>query len=498
MKIMILVMALWSALAFSQETLDTRFLITQRTLVSPFALPITINSAGEISPFEKQTDTSFLFQSNILLTYSKQTIQYTWPVYADQFNFYPTDKESDRIEVKSKRLEVGVGLSVLMDKSFSIGLFPYKGAIQTLVREKKIPDEKFSFKMPETLSDLSVWNTGDVGTFQTYGGISLHAGAAMGVNLATVSFGIQNQFIVEIVKNNESDVILKISEENLNSRQLNLGPFISSASFARFKGKRFTSEFKLNLENSEHQDLFKEALGGNIKLLQEKLPYNLQSFSWEGLDRQFYYGVPLVAGKLKTIGHYELGGDVQADLDVYGSRNRGLLTAHRNHQRYIYQTDEGMFLVWSSEMKKVNERAVEKYFLSKGRIIGASGFDRTMPDDTKFGSVISQIGIHISSANALAIKHADFEQITIYLRKKCEQENLSCRHERIIGKVMDELKELSKKSWEEMSAGLGLLLMKRPALIYAMAKSMKLKKQVYFKFLSENYQSLVGTAPIEI
>jgi hypothetical protein len=45
---------------------------------------------------------------------------------------------------------------------------------------------------------------------------------------------------------------------------------------------------------------------------------------------------------------------------------------------------------------------------------------------------------------------------------------------------------------------LSLVERKAPALIYSLVKVMKYKKEVYFKFLSESFQSLEGSSPILI
>lgn len=500
MKFIALLMLLGTSLAFAQETLDVRFLLTQRTSGTSFSVPISVNGQGEISLFGDNGTSQLSFQPTLQVGFTRAVIEYSAPVLLNRFNFYPVQKELGWIEVKRQRIEYGMGLSSIIKSATTVGLIPYKGSLQTIIRNKTSQQEKsLPFRMPKRLEDLVRWNEGDHGTFQTYGGIEAYAGFSAGiVDVATVSFGLQNQFMVEIRKLAKNEISIRIGEENLKSRQLKVGPWLTYGAVANFKGKRFSAEFKLDITNPDHHHLFEEALDGNIKLLQETLPHKAQKLSWIGHDRSFYFGIPSVAGKTISRGHYDLNEDgVETELDFKGSKNKGYLTPLRNHQNFVYQTEEGMVVVWTSEMNKTDERALEKNFLSKGRIIGIKNFDRDLPNNTKFGSVVSQIGIHVSRKEVDALKTADFELVTTYLKERCEKEKLSCRKEKNITKIVQKLKNLLTKPWKEMRGDMGLLMIKEPALIHAVVKAMKYKKEVYFKFLSERYQSMEGSSPIE-
>src|SRR5690606_12668276 len=120
------------------------------------------------------------------------------------------------------------GLNALIQSSTVVGLVPYKGSMQTLIRYKHSQeDPSLPFKMPSRLSEVDEWNKNDHGTFQTYGGITAYAGFSAGVvSLANVNIGLQNQFIVDIKKISEDEVSLKISEESLKLRQIVVGPHI--------------------------------------------------------------------------------------------------------------------------------------------------------------------------------------------------------------------------------------------------------------------------------
>ncbi len=493
-------MLLATNLCFAQETLDVRFLLTQRTSGTSFSVPISVNTQGEISLFGHSGTGDFSFRPVLQAGFSRAVIEYSAPVLLNRFNFYPVQKELGWIEVKRQRIEYGVGLSTIIKSATTVGLIPYRGSMQTIIRNKTSQQEKsLPFRMPKKLEDLSLWNESDQGAFQTYGGIEAYAGFSAGfVDIATVSIGLQNQFMVEIKKLRGQEISISISEEDIKSRHLKVGPWVSYGAVANFSGKRFSAEFKLDINNPDHHNLFKEALDGNIKLLQESLPHKSQKLTWIGNDRNFYLGIPSVAGKNISSGHYEMNEDgIESELDFRGSKNKGYLTPLRNHQNFAYQTEEGMVVVWTSEMNKTNEKAIKKNFLSKGRIIGIKGFDRDLPNDTKFGSVVTQIGIHVSRKEVDALKTADFNLISTYFKERCETEKLSCRKDNKFLKITRNFKEMVSRPWKEMRGEMGLLMIKEPALIHAVVKAMKYKKEVYFKFLSEKYQSMEGSSPIE-
>lgn len=475
------------------------FLHTQRSEGNPFSIPLSVNTDGELSFFGGEGN--LLFRPSLQLGFKKTDIEYSHPVILNRFNFYPIQKEMGWIQVKRRRLEIGAGLNALIKSSTIVGLVPYKGSMQTVIRYKgSQEDESLPFRMPDTLSEVEEWNENDTGTFQTYGGISAFAGFSIGiVSLANVNFGLQNQFIVEIKKVSNDEVTLKISEENLKRRQLVIGPNVGQVTIANFNGRRFSAEFRLNPSNNEHHDLYEKALKGELSEVQDRLPHTLQKVTWEGHDRQLYYGIPAVIGKIKTAGHYDLNEDgIETELDFTGSRSRGFLRPHRLYQDFVYQTDEGMVVIWSSEMNKTSEKAFQDRFLSKGRIIGIKGFDRDLPDRVRFGSVVTQIGLHISKKEIDAVTDINMEEVTQHLRTRCQEQKLSCRKESKLRKIVTKLKNFLKQPWKEMRGELGKLLLKEPAIIHAVVKTKKYEKEVYFKFLSEKYQSLEGSSPIEL
>lgn len=490
---------LFSTFCLAEEVLDVRFLMTQRSAGNPYALPIRISPDGSMSILSSNGNQDLVFRPTIQTGFSRAVINYSQPVILNRFNFYPQQKDLGWVEVKRLKLEGGVGLSSIMKQMMTVGLIPYKGSIHTIIRHKKSREDKsLPFRMPRIFAELEEWNVNDIGTFQTYGGISVYAGVNYGiVDFALGSIGLQNQFIVEMKKVSKDIIKLTITEEDLKRRQIVIGPTVMDATFAQFKGQRFSSEFTLNLNLREHHELFEEALNGNIKVLQERLDHESQKLSWIGNDRSFYIGIPVIGGKMRDRGHYDLNEDgVETELDFTGSRTKGTFTPLRNLQDFVYQTDEAMVIAWTSEMNRTDKKAFEKRFLSIGRTIGIKGFNREAPD-AKFGSVVSQVAVHMTKREFEAVSDMDMETVKVHLKNKCESEELSCRKESKLRNIITRLNQFRQKPWKEIRGDLGLLLIKEPAIIYAIVRTMKYKKEAYYKFLSERYQSLEGSALIE-
>jgi hypothetical protein len=93
MKFFLLLLIGLSSLAFSQDDLDVRFLGTQRTSGSPFAIPVSVDGQGKISLFGGNGTQSLSFNPNMQLGYNRANIEYSQPVVLNRFNFYPVQKE---------------------------------------------------------------------------------------------------------------------------------------------------------------------------------------------------------------------------------------------------------------------------------------------------------------------------------------------------------------------------------------------------------------------
>jgi hypothetical protein len=485
----------------AQDSLDVRYLSTQRPSGNPFSIPLSVNRDGKVTLDGTKNDQIFSLRPTLLGAFNWANLNYSRPVYSNLFNFYTVQKDLGSIEVKRIRLEGGLGLSTLANSSTVLGLTPYKGCLNTVIRHHKSDKRNSpSIFMPKNLSQIERWNSEDMGVYQTYGGITFYAGISAGmVDISQVSFGIQNQFIIEITKISKEKVLIKISEENLRRRQVILGPFLTQATYGRFKGRRFSFDFELNPKIQKHHKYFQEALKGNILELQNKLPVGQQKVTWIGSDRRLFIGIPLVIGKTFHRGQYELNNDGhESELDFKGSENRGIISPVRNFQDYVYQTKESLVLIWASEMNRTDKKAVENRFLSKGRIIGARGFDREIPPEAKFGSVVSQIGIHFSGPELMSLMEMNKEEFEFNLRIRCEEQRLSCRNQHKLKKLIQAFYRYLHGPLELMKRDIGLLFMKEPALVHAMIKTLNLKKEIYFKFLSESFQSLQGSSPVEL
>ena len=65
-------------------------------------------------------------------------------------------------------------------------------------------------------------------------------------------------------------------------------------------------------------------------------------------------------------------------------------------------------------------------------------------------------------------------------------------------KISKLMKSWLGQNWDDVRDNLGFLLMEEPALINSYVKTIKSKKNIYFKFLNKKFQSLEGLAPIEV
>jgi hypothetical protein len=482
-------------------TLNAPFLMNQRTQTLPTSIPVAMNTKGEVLLFGQNSGDNLRFLPSGTMGLSRFHFDYSHPVSTNNFNFYPVQQELGWVEVKKLKIEAGLGLANILKTGVEVGLIPYKGSNQVFTRFKDSKKEKsYPFKMPKTFDDLRSWKVGDEGTFETYGGIEAYLGLSVSFfELAMVSFGLQNQFILEIKRVSPHIVSLKIGEEDLRRRQLKLGPFAANEILAKFSGKRFFIDFTLDLDEPGHHELFAQALKGNLKLLQERLSQNLQKLNWQGSDKQFFYGIPGVVGRSSSQSHYEMEQDgLETDVSVLSKKLKGSFTPIRNYENFVYETSESFLLIWTAEMEKVSPLVLDYGFYLKGRSMGVRGFDEKLPTLKKMGTMISQIGIHVTRSEAEVARKVDLSLVARYLKMKCYDEQLYCRNDQYRAWVMNEFEKHTLKPWEEMRGDLGQLLLKEPALIYAVVKTLGIEKKVYFKLLSGSFQSLEGSDVIEL
>ncbi len=498
MNKLLLILSLLTHAAWSQELPDVRFLLTQRSFGGPFTLPVTVNQQGALSLYGGNATRAISYLPVLQVGYSKLELGYVRPVRHNQFNFYPRRNELGWVDVKLERIEGGAGPAATTG-ALTLGLSVYRGSLKTTVHHKaskEIPSR--SLNLPAKLRDLEAWSVEDSGSYQTYGGISAFVSVAAGiVDVASAAIGVQNHFIVDLRKFSAHSVRLSISEEDLTRRQVTAGPFIASASFAAFRGNRFSVHFDLDLRNSEHHQFYEEALKGNVKLLQKRLAATSQTVTWVGSDRLFFIGLPGLIMQVADSGSVDLrtnGRDTRVDYN--NTRTRGVLANHRFHQDFVYQTAEGMVLVWASEMKGAIGEDVERRFLGRARILKVRGFNRTLERTAPFGTVVTQLGIQLTKRELDGLDEQNLDEVTEHLRERCETEWLACDAEPQLRRIVDDFRAQLEKPWAQKRVELGKLFLKEPGLLSAVIKTLGLRKQVYFKFLSETYQSLEGTSPV--
>jgi hypothetical protein len=486
--------------AYAQDS-DVSYLETQNTISSAFSIPVTVNEKGE---FKIMNNDGNLLSVGPLgqFSLSRSNVQYILPIRQNSFSFIEQDKDLGWMEIKRNRFEIGLGLQVLLAKNMvSLGFSPFKGSYQVMMREKNSRNEKTgSMSLPQKLSEMNGWRVGDQGSFQTYGGIQAFASVGLSYfNIASAALVLQNQFIIDIRKVGQDNIILSIGEENINRRRISSGATLASIEFSKNKGKLLTTQFVLSLSKPEHQKLYEKALAGKLTDLQKALPSNAQKIEWVGTETVYYFGIPYAFGKSTRIGHYDIDENgMNEDLDIRIKSNHGVLVPQRSHKKMVYQTDKNIILFWTSEMNRTHTPAIERNFLSYGRAIGISGFENEIPDDTNFGSTVTHLGLAFTKDEVELMKDVDVNDLSFFLKQKCEEERLKCSKKKHFGEIINNFKNFVVQPWLEVRHDLGKLLSKEPALIFALVKSLKLEKKVYFKFLSEKFQSIEGTAVVEL
>lgn len=498
---------IFSMLFFCQNLLaqdlsqDLTFIETQNTHALPFNLPVYVDLAGNLSIISRDSNVGTTINPMLhgSLKYDKSI--YIRPVQRRAFSLDQQKEDMGWIEVKKTRWELGAGLNASFASNvISVGLVPYKGARQVMIRHKKNREDKTGLPwLPDQLSDMESWSIGDSGSFQRYGGIQLFVGAGVSViNVATVGITLQNLFSVNVKKLTDERVQLTIAEEDLRKRRIQSGSTVANVRLHWFSGKRLTQHFILNLKDELHERLYRLAIKGKLDELQRKLPQDAQLMQWKGSERLGYIGIPGVAGQHYQRSEYEMDYEEEGHevLDIKGKRSSGWFIPVRNHNKLVYQTDEAITLFWYSEMNKADDKVLNRKFLTPGKIMGARGFDTALPEGTKIGSTLAQMGMSFTREELEAISPAMLEEILVQFRQRCEALALSCAHNKQFRKISRKLKSFMDLTWEQVRDKLGFLMIEEPALIYAYVKSIRSNKKLYFKFMNEKFQSMEGAAEL--
>lgn len=494
---------LFSSFALAQSREDIRFIETSDSVSNPFSIPVDIDTQGKVSIL-RDLEGNFILSPLGQFKYNRSVVNYVVPVTKSSFDlFAPT--ENKWIEVKTKKIEIGLGPMAEIGKLVTIGLLPYKGALQTTLKHKNSKEEKkerfsLAFGLPKELIELQSWSVQDRGVYQTMGGIQAYASAGVGmVNFGSVSFLLQNKFVVSIKKKTSTLVEVKITEENMDKRQLTVGTVVARNYLSKYEGKLFSSKFIFDLSQNEHHELYKMIIKGRVDQVQLKLEASKQKTVWSAFENAYYAGIPSVAGKYHMKGRYDMNLDrISNDLELVSNENKGLFLPLRNHTRIVWSREDVMTLFWSSEMKHSKGSVVEKRFFSLGRILGIRGFENEGDPELSFGSVMTQFALGFTKMELKELTTGNLAQLEADLRSRCEEFRLPCRKNRKIRKIMARVSASLSLPWEESRKELGPLLNKEPALVWAVTKTLHLKKEIFFKFLSENYQSIQGVDVVGI
>jgi hypothetical protein len=474
------------------------FLPSQKTISKPFGLPIQVDLDGKIDYFVG--DRNLVFAPGLQIGWNSNTVQYSLPELASDFVLKAPSANTGWMEYKHRRYEYGLGLIAILQKTFRLGLSPYKGAKFSLKRLKMDKDYETPnrISIPKNLEDILTWAPGDEGIYQTYGGIQVYGGFDFLLfNAGMVTLGWQNQFILSIQRMKES-ILLTITEEKLNRRLLTAGILPMNGTITHLDGKQFKASFILSFAEPSHRQLFRDALEGKLINLEKALSPERKRIEWTGHDISSFWGIPGIIAQTKSRGSYHLEDDQQDYyLEVLQNKKSGLLISPVFNQRFVYHNEESILLMWTTDMKKSAPEKLRKHFFEPARAVGFKGFDREL-DEKNYGTVIGELGVVITKDDISKFSLLDARDVSQSLKARCEELKLSCARESKARSIISKFTGAMKHEWETRKKNLGILLVREPALLHALMKESRLSKEAYFKFLSDRYQSLEGLTLLSI
>lgn len=475
------------------------FLPTQKTVSKPFSLPIKIDLNGGIRFLTGDRD--LVFAPGIQVGFDKSYVQYSIPEMASEFSLMPPRESSGWMEFKRKHYDYGLGLVSVIQRTFRLGLAPYKGARLTMRRLKVNKDWSTTddIRLPKKLADMQSWSVGDEGTYQTYGGIQIYAGLDIGpLNAGSATVGWQNEFVVSVQRTDEG-ISLSVKEEKLDRKSVNVGLDPLNATLTQFNGKQLLAVFTLNFNNPVHHELYEAALRGELSTLEEKLTPEEKHLSWHGHDLSVYWGIPFLIGQTNSKGSYHVTEDKQDYyLEVLENKRSGLLVTGALQQKFVYHNSESILLMWTTDMKKAAPKRLRKHFFSPARAVGFKGFDIDLDDSKNYGTVIGEVGVVLTKDDVAKFSDVDIPSVSENLKARCVELKLDCSRDSKVREIISGLQRAMKEEWNSRKKILGLLLVKQPALLHALLKSTRMQKEAYFKFLSDRYQSLEGLTVLVI
>ncbi len=483
-------------LSFNLYAQGGDFLPTQKTISKPFGLPVRIDLDGNIQFLTGNRD--LVFAPGVQLGFDKSFVQYSIPEMASEFSLMPPRETAGWVEYKRIHYDLGMGLLGIMKQRVRLGFAPYKGA-KLSMRRLKIDKALITANIviPKKLADMENWSVGDQGNFQTYGGIQLYVGLDAGpVNMAMATLGWQNQFIVTIERE-ETGVKLIITEEKLNRKTFDLGFEAVNGNWTQFNGKQLHASFNLDFANPLHHDLYKTALKGELNILEKNLPTDKKNVKWVGNDFSLYWGIPWFYGHTVSRGSYKVKEDVQDYfLEVFQNKKSGILVPTSFHQKFVYHNSESLLLMWTTDVKESSPKSLNKFFFGPARTIGFPGFEIDL-NLKEYGTVIGEVGVVITKEDVEKFNSLEASSVESSLRARCHELKLGCSQESKLRKIVNKFTFIMKNEWDMKKKGLGILLVKEPALLHALLKESALTKEAYFKFLSDRYQSLEGLTVLD-
>lgn len=460
-------------------------------------LPFHIGIDGKVSFLKTHPSESFVFSPVVQIGVQWKKVKFQPPMRVEGFSLEKNDAPDEWLEVYRRRLSLGVGIGALLKKGMNLGLIPFKGSKQRLVRKVSTgaPSPGLSL-LPRDLREISEWNIGDQGSFEAFGGIQFQLSASTGlIDLASVNMELQSEFLLKIKKISESEVSVGVFEGSTHRRRLSVGPLLANFTLGNFEGKRFGAEFILDLARDE--ELFQKALDGKLSYLQETLPHVSQRVSFFGHSSTTFFGIPEVIGKNIRKGVINITEDGEdTSMHFRSSKNDGILLPKRENHRFTYLSEKETVLFWASEMSKVKGKVLDKYFVSIGRRLGLRDFQMKPEKRDKFGNVLTQLGFVIANEEIPLLQTIDLKKLEDSYASRCEKLRLNCRKASRRGKVLRSYAKLMKLEMNLLRKEMGKLFMKNPALIHAVFKTLRKSKEAYYLFLSDRFRSQEGRAEV--
>lgn len=496
MKNLLLMLAfLLTIQGYAQETTEPREIEEFDTL--SLWLPFHVGFNGRIRFLKDHPADSFVLSPMIQIGVQWKQVRFQPPVRTENFVLERNALPDEWLEVYRRRLSLGRGLGLMVKEGLKLGLIPYKGSKQRLVRRVRsgTPAPGLSL-LPKNLRVIDSWSIGDQGSFETFGGVLFQlSSGAMIVSIANVGIELQSEFLLQIKKISRDEVKVGIYEGKSNRRQLTLGPLLANFSLGNFSGKRFGAEFILNI--SEDEDLYQKALEGKLHVLQQRLPHISQTLSFYGHSSTAYFGVPEIVGKSIRKGEVNMNEDGQeSSMHFRSKNNEGFLLPRRDIHRFTYLSKNETILFWANEMSKVKGKVLDKYFLSIGRRLGLRDFNLDFEKNEKYGNVMTQLGISIQNSELPLFKGIDLRTLEGNYRHRCQELRLNCRKDNRRGKILREYVKVMKLELQDLRKGLGKLLMKNPSLLHSVLKTLRMPKEAYYLFLSDRFRSQEGKAEV--